>query len=85
MSIDNNIEAIEKELVDNSKPWYLSRIIIINIGLIVIYILGILGINLYDLGWDEQRLNTLASLVIPIINIYLRISTDKPIKRKVRK
>jgi len=83
-SVEEFVENIVEELdsvENNSKPWYLSRIIIINIGLIVIYILGILGINIYDLGWDEQRLNMLASLIIPIINIYLRIDTKKSIKR----
>ena len=80
------VEVIEEEIKksNDEKPWWTSKVILVNIGALIVMGTAYFGFDLKSHGINIQNIIEIASLVLPLINIWFRSRSSnptKPIKR----
>ena len=84
--IPENVDIIDYigDLQDKSegKDWWESKTIWINVSILITIIFSLFGLNIYV---DPEVLLIIASIFGPLINLWLRNKTEKPLKNKKKK
>jgi hypothetical protein len=63
----------------DSKPWYQSKTIIVNVLAGIAAVTGAFGL---DLGLDAEAQAALATGILAVVNIVLRVVTKGPVTAK---
>jgi len=80
--IEEISEEIKKE--NEEKPWWTSKVILVNIGALIVMGTAYFGFDLKSHGINIQSIIEIASIMLPIVNIWFRSRSSnptKPIKR----
>jgi hypothetical protein len=76
MDVIDYIEDLQDKT--EGKEWWKSKTIWVNVSALIMMALSLFGFNLYV---DPEVLMLIASILVPMINLWLRNKTDKAIKQ----
>jgi len=65
-----------------TKPWYQSKTIWVNLITLLISIIGIVITSATDLGISPEVVVVLTGVIVPVLNLFLRTITEQPITLK---
>jgi len=83
--IIEEISIISEEIKNSSdeKPWWTSKVILVNIGALVIMLSAYFGLDLKSQGIDVKSVVEIAAFILPMVNIWLRSNSKQTIKKEL--
>jgi len=83
--IIEGISVISEEIKNSSdeKPWWTSKVILVNIGALAVMLTAYFGLDLKSQGIDVKGIVEIATLLLPMVNIWLRSNSKQQIKKEI--